>query len=368
MIKLHIPALATVAALLAAPSFADTLRLRSLWQDGDRRAVHTGLLSRAEFERRAEALLADGLRLIDVETEVVNGRRGYMGLWAEGTGGNFFFVGGDLNALRARMEEMRRTGLRLLDFEVFRDGARLRYIGVFGPGRGREMMVRPLPIAQFLEPKDLMRTLGMQLRDVEPIGVSGRWRFAGLYASEAPPAVFTGFRPRSRFTELRDRMVSDGWELFDFERVPNADGDDVYIGLWREDDGASRISRFRSASEQLLFTAQQLADGATPTDNGDSKRRRPAAFCQNLFQRPFDRVDHAAPGTFHQFKAGQLARLDRSPLDRAHLRGRQQFCLALRPLDSKLITFCACRTKNHPKNRIPRPARLRVTLANCSCE
>ena len=266
MIKLHIPALATVAALLAAPSFADTLRLRSLWQDGDRRAVHTGLLSRAEFERRAEALLADGLRLIDVETEVVNGRRGYMGLWAEGTGGNFFFVGGDLNALRARMEEMRRTGLRLLDFEVFRDGARLRYIGVFGPGRGREMMVRPLPIAQFLEPKDLMRTLGMQLHDVEPIGVSGRWRFAGLYASEAPPAVFTGFRPRSRFTELRDRMVSDGWELFDFERVPNADGDDVYIGLWREDDGASRISRFRSASEQLLFTAQQLADGATPTD------------------------------------------------------------------------------------------------------
>jgi hypothetical protein len=60
--------------------------------------------------------------------------------------------------------------------------------------------------------------------------------------------------------------VSDGWELFDFEKVVNAEGNDVYIGLWREGNGPSRISRFRSTAEQLSFTVQQLASGATPTD------------------------------------------------------------------------------------------------------
>lgn len=266
MLRNSLTAVGVAAAIMAMPATADTLRFHSLWQDGDRRAVHTGLLSQSEFDSRAQAFLADGLRLIDIETEVVNGARGFMGLWAEGSGGNFYYVGGGLTALRSEMEVMRRARLRLVDFEVFRDGANLRYVGVFGPGRGRERIVRPLPIAQFLERKELMRTLGLQLRDVEPVVVGGRWRFAALYASEAPPAVFTGFRPRPRFTELRDRMVSDGWELFDFERVPNAEGDDVYVGLWREGDGPSGISRFRSAARHLFFTSQQLASGATPTD------------------------------------------------------------------------------------------------------
>jgi len=72
-------------ALTAAMPFggqcADTLRLQSVWQEGDRDAVHTGLLSLEQFNRQGEELAAQGLRLIDVETEVINGRRGFAGLW-----------------------------------------------------------------------------------------------------------------------------------------------------------------------------------------------------------------------------------------------------------------------------------------------
>lgn len=244
----------------------ESLRVQALWTDGDGRTIQTGFLSRLEFDARAEALLADGLRLIDVETAIVNGSRGFSGLWVEGTGSNTFFAGIELEALTNQMTEMQANGLQLVDFEVFRSGGDTRYIGVFRPGQERQMMVRPLPIAQFLERKDLMRTLGLRLRDVEPIAIGGRWRFAALYGSDAPPAVFTGFRPRQRFIELRDRMASNGWELFDFERVPNAEGDDVYIGLWRQGDGPSDVSRLRTPAQHLFLTGQQRQDGKVPID------------------------------------------------------------------------------------------------------
>ena len=245
---------------------ADTLRMQSVWQEGDTAAVHTGLLSQEQFNRRGEELAARGLRLVDAETEVINGRRGFSGLWIQGSGDNHFQVTRGLAAFRKNMQEMRSNGRRLVDFETYRDGGARYWAGVYRHGRGEERIVRPLTIDKFLEYKELMRSKGMQLHDIEAVPGPGEVRFAALYSSEAPPAVFTGFRPRPRFIDLRNRMAGDGWELFDVERIRNAQGRDVYFGLWKEGNGSSALSRFRTAAQQLSLTARQHEAGKIPVD------------------------------------------------------------------------------------------------------
>ncbi len=264
--KLPFVILIILATSFGQTTLADRTVLHSLWHEGNGEAIHTGLLSRTQLESQGLGLLDRGLRLVDLETALVNGRRGFAGLFTEGSGGNFFVVDLPLRDMRTRMEEMRSNGLRMTDVEAYRDNGQTRLAAVFGPGQGEEALVRPLPFDDFLERKELMRTLGLRLLDVEPVAINGRYRFVGLYSSEVTPTVLTGFRPRQRFTELRDRLLSDGWEMFDFERIVNAQGNDVYMGLWREGDDASRVSRFRSPAEQLFFTSQQRQIGRIPID------------------------------------------------------------------------------------------------------
>ena len=259
-------AVAAAALLSVSAGAAEEQRLHALWHDGEGTSRFTGLLSLENFNDTAHELIADGFRLIDVETARLNGSQAFAGLFVEATGSNFLEAGHDLATMRERMRARRAEGLRLSDFEIYRQGGQRRFVGVFRPGSGQQRLVPPLHIARFLERKELMRTLGFRLIDVEAIVVGGQYRFAGLYRTDAPRSVFTGFRPRPNFVQLRDRMASDGWELFDVERAVNAGGDDVYFGLWRRGDGPSILSRFRTPAEQLLLAASQEEQGRVGVD------------------------------------------------------------------------------------------------------
>ncbi|MHA6264421.1 hypothetical protein ACXYMO_14550 [Arenibacterium sp. CAU 1754] len=259
----------TIAAfcIAASATCAQDTRFQSVWHAGTGRSLHTGLLSLEQFEDRMETFRAEGvLRLVDIETMIANGRRGYAGLWTEGSGGNALDRVTGLAALRALMRSRASDGLRLIDVEPYRENGRLRFLALFRPGTGDQRVDRPLPIAKFLERKDLFRTLGLHLHDVEALVIDGEIRFIGLYRADTPPAVFTGFRPRENLMQLRDRMVSDGWELFDIERTKNARGEDVYFALWRQGDGNSRLSRFRRAGQQFTFSLEQQAAGRQAVD------------------------------------------------------------------------------------------------------
>ena len=264
--KHFFPTAALVISGLASPTQADRIEMQSTWHTGDGRAVHTGLLSGEDFEQTGLDLVNDGLRLIDIETSVLNGSRGFAGLFVEGSGNNFFVVDRSRAGLRESMTELQDAGLRLSDFEVYDTPRGRRFAGVFTPGGGRRELLRPMSIEDFLGRKDLMRTRDMRLVDVEAVVINGQARFMGLYSSEAPPAVFSGFRPRREFLDLRDRMTSDGWELFDFERINNAQGNNVFYALWREGVGPSRLSRLRTAAEQLFLTGQMAENGMVPVD------------------------------------------------------------------------------------------------------
>lgn len=245
---------------------AQDVEFQGIWHQEDGISRHTGFLPLDDFIEAGEQLVTDGLRLTDVETVRIQGARRYTGLFTEGSGGNFIDVVTGRSALQARMRVRAEQGLRVTDVELFGPASDRTFVIVTRPGAGGQRITRPLRFVDFLEQKELFRTLGLRLADLEVRRLGGRLRYVGLFRSDQPPAVITGARSRAQLTQLRDRMVSRGWELFDVERQQNAAGDDIYFGVWRRGDGASRLSLFRPLLDQLAFANDQQQSGRREVD------------------------------------------------------------------------------------------------------
>jgi hypothetical protein len=65
------------------------------------------------------SLATKGFRLIDVETFVDNGNRIYMGVWREGSDGYYLWGGVDWESFVSKWAENGAAGLRLVDMETF---------------------------------------------------------------------------------------------------------------------------------------------------------------------------------------------------------------------------------------------------------
>ncbi|MDN5761372.1 MAG: hypothetical protein L0H41_03505, partial [Microlunatus sp.] len=88
------------------------------------------------FTAKWKALSADGLRLIDLESYVISGKRRYAGVFRAGTGGHALWVDDDWKGFTAKWKELSADGLRLVDLETWKDGSTRKYAGVFRAGTG----------------------------------------------------------------------------------------------------------------------------------------------------------------------------------------------------------------------------------------
>lgn len=254
---------ASNAAASAAP---DEVRYEGVWESGERTSLTTAPLSRAAFLETGDALVGNGLRLFDVETRVIDGRRAYAGLWTEGTGGNIFAGPMGPVDMREEMEARRAQGFRLIDFEIFRrsNGGR-QYLGVWRTGPGEELLTGPMEIDAFKARGDSLISDGFRLWDVEVENHDGRILYSGLFRSGAGLNAFIGPLSRQAFRTRRDQMVADGLELRDIERI-EINGRQRFVTVWSSGDGESRLSRLRPYGQYFAFSQDQYNDGKRATD------------------------------------------------------------------------------------------------------
>ncbi len=260
--------LAIAAMLLPlAGHAAQELTFEAVWHSGSASNFVTGPQSRAEFIATGETLTQQGLRLVDVESALVNRERVYSGVWVTGTGTNLFI--GPMGAIDMREEREARLqqNLRLADFEIFRtpEGGR-RYLGVWAPGTGEEVLTGPMQEEAFLaRGQTLVEDRDLRLIDVEVERVSGVLLYHGLFRSGVGGNFLTTPRRRGNFIELRDQMVADGFELVDFERI----GSGVsarYVGVWSTGDGESSLSVPRDFAAFVAFGEDLTANGFRTRD------------------------------------------------------------------------------------------------------
>ena len=260
-------ALATGAAFfLTTSASADEARYEAVWHSDSGASLTTAPLSLSAFVDAGASLVDNGMRLIDVETRNLNGRRVYAGLWTQGTGGNIFVGPIGPVAMRKEMESRREQGLRLHDFEIFRTptGGR-RYIGVWRPGSGAEILTGPMEFDAFVARGEDFAKDDLRLSDVEVEHVDGRTVYSGLFRTGTGSNFITGPLRRPAFRARRDQMVADGLELVDVERILIG-GTPRFVGVWSSGDGDSRLSRPRSFGNFFTFAQDQFNDGKRAVD------------------------------------------------------------------------------------------------------
>ena len=288
--KLPIAALLlTCTATEANAQNLSNLRYQAVWQSGSGSNIVTEPLNRSEFIQRGQELTSQGLRLVDVETERVNGDRVYVGIWVSGSGSNIFDGPMTRGEFRDRREELRAQGLRLIDFEVFQanDGRR-RFVGVWRSGSGEERLSLPRNAEDFTALGEDFTSRGLRLVDVEVERNQGELQYRGLWREGTGSNLFSTPQQPADFRALRDQMVADGLELIDMERIGNP-GEQEFVSVWASGNGESRLSVPRNFANFITLGEQQTAAGmrtqdfefflsdaaSTPPDDDDSDGEDP---------------------------------------------------------------------------------------------
>jgi Bacterial tandem repeat domain 1 len=86
------------------------------------------------FKAKWEELDKKGLRLVDLDTYVIDSKRRYTGVFEAGHDEQALWVGDDWPGFKAKWEELHKKNLRLIDLETWLDGKTRRYAGVFREG------------------------------------------------------------------------------------------------------------------------------------------------------------------------------------------------------------------------------------------
>jgi len=261
--------LSIAATLLAACqtfAIADTLRYEAVWSKGSGSNIFSTPLSHEKFIAKGVELTTQNLRLIDVESEIHNGKRIYTGVWVPGTGSNIFEGPIGPIKFRAARKARRAQGMRLVDFEILRkpNGER-RYLGVWRAGTGIERLTRPMRKDAFFSTGERLTASGLRLVDVEVERINGRTLYSGLFRSGTGSNLITAPLRRPKFITKRDEMVANGLELVDVERI-RIGGVARFVGVWSSGSGKSRLSAPRKLKKFLKLGAKQTAAGLRTRD------------------------------------------------------------------------------------------------------
>lgn len=264
--RLHLPVIGICAIFLTLPIRADEAQFEAVWHQGSATSLTSKPLPLDAFKKEGDQLTKEaGLRLIDVETVVLNGKRVYSGLWTKGDGTNLFSSELSRAAFENTMKSRQKQNLRLIDFEIFRIAGNLRFAGVWRPGTGEEKLTDPLGFDAFLALGNQWTKTGLRLIDVEVENVDGRFFYTGLFRSGTGSNQITGPLSKKDFLAKRDQMVAQGLELVDFERVKNR-SQEFYVGVWSSGKGESQLSELKNFNSFRAFSQSQFNPGKHARD------------------------------------------------------------------------------------------------------
>ena len=115
-------------------------KFAGVWQKGTGKQDVDLLLGKNEFYKRYVAQNAQGLRLIDIERDEIEGVAKWSGVWEEGTGGKAMWRNFDEATFKKKVDEMRKQRLRLIDVEFYKTKNGWRWAGIFRPGNYKEFL------------------------------------------------------------------------------------------------------------------------------------------------------------------------------------------------------------------------------------
>ena len=133
------------------------------------------------FTDKWKELSEDGLRLIDLESYVIGGRRRFTGAFRAGTGGHALWVDDDWKGFTDKWKELSEGGLRLHDFETWVEGSKRKYAGVFLAGSGGHALWVDDDWKGFTDKWKELSEGGLRLHDFETWVEGSKRKYAGVF-------------------------------------------------------------------------------------------------------------------------------------------------------------------------------------------
>src|SRR5690606_12274711 len=192
-------------------------------------------VSWADFNKKWAELGKRNLRLINIKTYTVGGKRLFGGIWEEGTDGYVLTPAGlDWQAFAKFWDEHSKAGQRLLQVETYTDGGKLRFLGVFRAGTGGYVL-SPLGLDWTAIAKlwDDHSQAGQRLINIESYMHNGKRCYLGVFRAGSGGYVLS---PNGKdWNEFVDywKAQSDKLRLIDVETFEQG-GKRIYLGVWRE--------------------------------------------------------------------------------------------------------------------------------------
>lgn len=189
-----------------------------LWAEGTGATFFTAPMGPVAFREEIITKRAEGLRLVDFEIfRNANGGRRYIGVWRNGTGDQRLTGPMQQDAFFARGERLTAEGLRLIDVEAEMVNGTLLYHGLFRTGSGDNFLTAPQRADPFRDTRDAQVAAGRELVDMERIETAQGGRFIGVWSSG--PGESRISRPRAfgaHFIFAQDQFNNDKHAV-DFE-------------------------------------------------------------------------------------------------------------------------------------------------------
>lgn len=142
-----------------------------LWQSDQR-----------SFLSKWKELSAHNLRLVDLKVVASLGQlTQYTGLWRSGGGPHYLLIGLDWEQFRQRWKTLIAQSLRLVDLEVYTEDGSTRFAGVWRSGSDEQELLAGLDAAHFKSQWKTLSARGLRLVDIEVYAEDGEDRFAGIW-------------------------------------------------------------------------------------------------------------------------------------------------------------------------------------------
>jgi ELWxxDGT repeat protein len=175
---------------------------------------------RAAFDAQVSSLGAQGIKLIHFETVMEGELQWYVGVWL-GVGSSALVTDVSLDQLRAERSARNAAGMRLVDIETYEVGGRRLYAGVFNEGNGPDDLQVGLtwdPFAAAFE-----QNSALHLVDVETWEENGQRLYAGVWnGANAGSERLVGGQDWAAFSTENASFEQKGKKLADL---------DVFAGL-----------------------------------------------------------------------------------------------------------------------------------------
>jgi hypothetical protein len=122
------------------------------------------------FTDKWRELSKGGLRLVDLESYVIGGKRRFSGVFRSGSGGHGLWVHDSWTEFTDNWKQRSNAGLRLHDFETWTEGSKRKFAGVYLAGSGGHALWYNDDWHGFREKWQELSKEGLRLVDVEVFG------------------------------------------------------------------------------------------------------------------------------------------------------------------------------------------------------